>query len=118
MIDRIVVTDLGEGWPYVRQATFCPVCQSEKPLGKIVCEMCRTSRTFLSMTAQLSSAEQSMRWNAERNTDTAVPGRATDPSLAPCRNCGGTELVFMRFETPGRIVGGRVTANVDHYVRC
>ena len=118
MIENIVVTDHGEGWTYVRQATLCPVCQGEKPLGKIVCEMCRKTRTFSSMVPALEGAEHSMRWSAERKANRAVPKRLTDPILAPCRNCGGTDLVFVRSETPGKRIDNRVTANVYHYVHC
>lgn len=120
MIDRIVVSDDGEGWPYIRSATFCAICRGDKPVGKIVCDTCRTTRTFLSMTQQLTATEQSLEWNATRRPDQAAPKRATDPPLAPCRNCEGTDLVFVRFETPGMPItrGGSLRHNVDHYVRC
>ena len=113
MIERIDVS-----WPYVRSVVWCPICRSDKSLGKITCEMCRTTRTLPSMTHLLDCSERSLQWNAERNPDRPAPKRATDPALAPCPNCGGTDLTFVRFETPGKIVGNRITANLNHYVRC
>lgn len=117
MSDKLLIDDDGEGWPFVRAAKFCPICQASKVARKIVCNTCRTTRTFLSMTRSLTSAEQGMRWNAERKPDAQLPPRAGDPTLAPCE-CGSADLVFMNCETPGKIVGNRIMPKTRYYARC
>jgi ribosomal protein L40E len=70
------------------------------------------------MTALLTNAERSMRWNAERQTDRPEVSRARDPKLTHCRKCGSKDVVFMRFEAAGKVSGNRITPNILHYVRC
>lgn len=45
MSSTIEVSDDGEGWPFVRAAKLCPICQSSKAVGKIVCDTCRKQFT-------------------------------------------------------------------------
>jgi predicted nucleic-acid-binding Zn-ribbon protein len=107
-----------DSWHFVRQCEVCAICQGKKPVGKIVCDNCRLTKTFLSMTALLEHDEMSLRWNASRQPDRPATQRRTDPSLAPCPHCRAKNAVFMRFEAPGKIVGHVITPNVLYYVRC
>ena len=113
-----LVESENDSWPFIRLRTVCAVCQGEKPAGKIVCDECRRTRTFLSMTAELKRAEMSMRWNASRLPDTPASRRQTDPKLGPCPKCHARDAVFMRFEAPGKIVGWAITPRVLYYVLC
>ena len=56
--------DMGD-WPFIRRSTVCVICQDNKALGKLTCDDCRITKTFLSMIAMLTACEQAMRWNAE-----------------------------------------------------
>jgi hypothetical protein len=115
MPSRIVVLD---SWPYIRRCAVCAICQAEKPVGKITCDTCRLNRTFISMTDLLIATERSLQWNAEREPDQPARPRATDPKLRPCLKCGATGAVFIKFQVPGKVVGHRLTPNIDYFVRC
>jgi hypothetical protein len=107
-----------EDWPFLRRCAVCVVCQGEKAVGKIVCDNCRETKTFLSMVPHLERAEVSMRWNAERQPDRPAPKQSRDPKLGPCPKCRGAAVQFMRLESPGAIVAGRITPRVNYYVLC
>ena len=105
-------------WRFIRRSRVCVLCQGEKPAGKIVCDECRRTRTFLSITAELDRAEVSLRWNASRLPDRPAHKRRTDPAIGPCRNCGAEDAEYIRFEAPGKIVGQVITPKVLYYVSC
>lgn len=113
-----VIEAENDSWPLIRRCKVCIICRGEKHVGKIVCDECRRTRTFLSMTAQLDRAEISMRWNASRLPDKPAQQRRTDPSLSPCPQCRARNAVFVRFEAPGKLVGHAITPRVLYYVRC
>lgn len=110
--------DDGEGWPFIRAVAVRSICQGAKPVGKIVCDNCRETKTFLSMTAALERSEMSQRWNAERQPDRPAEKRGSDPKLEPCSKCHSCAVGFVRFEAPGAIVAGRITPKINYYVRC
>lgn len=105
-------------WPNVREVRKCPLCEHQKRLGQLVCDHCRTTRTFLSMIDELTRVERSLRWNAERQTDRLALRRASDPPLTSCGNCGSTEIAYVRFEVPGKIVNGYIRPKIDYYAQC
>ena len=108
----------GEEWLYVRRVRKCPLCEKQKRLGQLVCDDCRTTRTLLSMIDELMRVERSLRWNAERQADRVALRRASDPPLTSCGNCGSTEIAYVRFEVPGKIVNGHIKPDVDYYAQC
>jgi hypothetical protein len=114
----VLPEDENDSWRFVRECEFCVICEGRKPIGKIVCDECRETKTFLSMTELLGRAEMSLRWNASRLPDRPAKQRRTDPNLAPCPQCQAENAVFMRFEAPGKIVGRVITPRVLYYVRC
>jgi hypothetical protein len=107
-----------DSWTFARRSETCVTCQGKKPVGKIVCDNCRLTKTLLSMVPLLERFEMSMRWNASRNPDRPEQPRRTDPSLAPCPRCRTQNAVFVRFEAPGKIIRRVITPRVLYYVRC
>jgi hypothetical protein len=116
---ELAVVGEGEGWPFIRRVTVCPVCGGQKVVGKLVCETCRINRTPIEIIPALKRTEQSMRWNAEREPDKPAAPRATDPKLRPCPKCEAIGAVFMKFQVPGKEVSAeRIAPIINYYVLC
>jgi hypothetical protein len=59
-----------------------------------------------------------MRWIYERTPDAPAKCRKDDPPVTPCVICKSPNIMFMQCETPGKVIGSRITTRFRYYVRC